>query len=207
MIGIIDYGMGNILSVRHALEMVGGDVKVCSKPNDLRGIDRIVLPGVGAFRDCMANLNTAGFIEALEQVVFHENKPILGICLGMQAMARRSFEGGQFQGLGWIEADVIPIQPSNGTLRVPHMGWNNIRYREESPLFSGLPDAPDVYFVHSFHMICDDELLVEAVCTYGGKVIAAVRKNNIYATQFHPEKSQDYGLKILENFISWNPEC
>jgi len=207
MIGIVDYGMGNILSVYHALEMVGVDAKVCSSPEELSDVDRIVLPGVGAFKDCMVNLKAKGFIDILEQAAFGYLKPILGICLGLQAMARRSFEGGEHQGLGWIDGDVIGIQRSDSSLRVPQMGWNAVQYRPGSPLFSGLPALPDFYFVHSYYLRCDNQDDVDGTCDYGGTLTAAVRKNNIFATQFHPEKSQDYGLKILENFVKWDITC
>lgn len=197
--------MGNLLSVQHALEMVGADVVICRDGEDLKGVERIVLPGVGAFRDCMMNLKERGLIEALEEAVLRLGKPILGICLGMQAMARRSFEGGEHRGLGWLEADVVRLHPHPPTLRVPQIGWNEIDYRTESPFFKSLPPAPDFYFVHSYFVKCDDAEIVEATCDYGGPVTAAVRKGNIFATQFHPEKSQDYGLKVLEHFLNWKP--
>ena len=205
MVGIVDYGMGNLLSVRNALESVGAEVTICGKPEDLGKADRIVLPGVGAFRDCMVNLREKGFIEALEEGVLRLGKPILGICLGMQAMAQKSFEGGQYTGLGWLDAEVIRLQPNDPNLRVPHVGWNEADYRSGSPLFSGLPALPEFYFVHSYFMKCSDAEEVEATCDYGGAVTAAVRKGNIFATQFHPEKSQDYGLRFLENFMKWKP--
>jgi glutamine amidotransferase len=205
MIGIIDYGMGNLLSVYNALEMVGAEAKICQFPEELRDVERIILPGVGAFRDCMLNLKEKGWVEILEEVVFGKRKPILGICLGMQAMARRSFEGGEHEGLGWFDADVVRLQPDDSSLRVPQVGWNEVKYRQGSPLFSGLPLTPDFYFVHSYSMKCDRESDMEATCEYGSVVTAAVRKNNIFATQFHPEKSQNYGLTVLENFLKWNP--
>jgi len=205
MVGLVDYGMGNLLSVRHALERVGAEVTVCRNGEDLAKIERIVLPGVGAFRDCMMNLKKNGLIEALEEAVLRRGKLILGICLGMQAMARKSVEGGEHPGLGWLEADVVRLNPNPPTLRVPQIGWNEIRYRRESPLFKSLPETPDFYFVHSYFVKCDDETIVEATCDYGGTVTAAVRKENIFATQFHPEKSQDYGLKVLAHFLNWKP--
>jgi imidazole glycerol-phosphate synthase subunit HisH len=205
MIGVIDYGMGNLLSVCHALEMVGATAKICKSPEDLRDAERIVLPGVGAFRDCIHNLQARGFFEALGEAVFSQGKPILGICLGMQVMARRSFENGEYPGLGWIAADVVRLHPQDDALRVPHIGWNDVAYRPDSPLFKNLPSAPDFYFVHSYSMRCDNPDDLEATCDYGGTVTAAVRKGNIFATQFHPEKSQSYGLTILNNFLRWNP--
>ena len=205
MVGIIDYGMGNLLSVYHALEMVGSDVKICQDPKDLNDVERIVLPGVGAFRDCMSNLKHKGFVEALHKAVLLQGKPIFGICLGMQAMATRSFEGGENQGLAWFDADVVRLQPKDTSLRVPQVGWNEVTYQQDSPIFTDLPPAPDFYFVHSYFMKCNNEKDVEATCEYGGIITAAVRKENILATQFHPEKSQDYGLKVLEYFLKWKP--
>jgi glutamine amidotransferase len=205
MVGVIDYGMGNLFSVHHALEMVGATVRICRRPSELDGVERIVLPGVGAFRDCIANLERKGFVDALERAVFEKGKPLFGICLGMQVLARKSFEGGEHKGLGWFEADVVRLGPGDPSLRVPQIGWNDVEYRSDSPLFNGEPSRPDFYFVHSYYMKCDDQNDVDAVCDYGGPVTAAVRKNNVFATQFHPEKSQDYGLKILGNFFKWNP--
>lgn len=203
MVGIIDYGMGNILSVYNALEMLGQDVILCKQPDKLQDLEKVILPGVGAFRDCIGALRQKGFIPALENFVLHNKKPILGICLGMQVMARRSFEMGDYQGLGWLEADVVPIHPGIPQLKVPHIGWNNLHYQENSILFAGLPLEPEVYFVHSYHVKCDDDEFVEATCEHGDEIItAAVRKGNIFATQFHPEKSQDYGLNILDNFLN-----
>jgi glutamine amidotransferase len=203
-VGIVDYGMGNLLSAYHALEAVGAEVLLCRTPEDLIRVERIVLPGVGAFRDCMANLTERGFVDALNKAVLQQKKPILGICLGMQAMARRSFEGGEHLGLGWFEADVVRIKPKDSTLRVPHIGWNDVTYRPDSILFSGHPAQPDFYFVHSYHMACDHPEDIEATCDYGETVTAAIRKDNIFATQFHPEKSQDYGLRLLENYLRWH---
>ena len=206
MVGIVDYGMGNLLSVYHALEMVGAEAKICQVPEELAEAERLVLPGVGAFCECLANLTQRGFVDALQEAVFSQGKPILGICLGMQAMARKSFEGGEYPGLGWIEADVVRLVPGDPSLRVPQIGWNEVRYRQDSPMFRNLPPAPDFYFVHSYYLKCDHESQVEATCYYGGTVTAAIRKNNIFATQFHPEKSQCYGLRILKNYLRWNPE-
>jgi glutamine amidotransferase len=205
MIGIVDYGMGNLLSVYHGLEMVGAEVKVCTRGEDLKDVERIVLPGVGAFGDCMTNLTEKGFTGALNKAILQQGKPILGICLGMQAMSRRGFEGGEHKGLGWIEGDVVRLQPDDPLLRVPHVGWNEVHYRQDSSLFAGLPLSPDFYFVHSYHLRCDHEHDVDAICNYGGAVTAAVRRNNIFGTQFHPEKSQDYGLQVLSNFLKWKP--
>jgi glutamine amidotransferase len=160
---------------------------------------------VGAFQDCIENLARRGFVEALNEVVLARRRPILGICLGMQAMATRSFEGGEFRGLGWFDADVVRITPDDPKLKVPQIGWNDVTRKKDHPIFEGIPESPDLYFVHSFHMRCRSEDDLLAVCDYGGEVTAAVAKGNICATQFHPEKSQDHGLRILQNFLTWNP--
>jgi glutamine amidotransferase len=203
MIAIVDYGMGNLLSVYHALEMIGGEPKICSAPEELRAAERIILPGVGAFRDCIHNLRATGFADALQEEIIHQGKPLLAICLGLQVLGRRSFEGGEYAGLGWFQADVVRLQPTDPTLRVPQIGWNDVQYRPGSPLFTGVPARADFYFVHSYHLRCDDPRDVAAECDYGGPVTASVHKNNIFATQFHPEKSQDYGLRVLDNFLKW----
>jgi glutamine amidotransferase len=203
MIAIVDYGMGNLLSVYHALEMIGSEPKICTLPEELHDAERIILPGVGAFRDCIHNLRTRGFVEALELEIIRKGKPLLAICLGLQVLARRSFEGGEYEGFAWFQADVVRLRPADPGLRVPQIGWNDIDYRAGSPLFAGVPAHADFYFVHSYFMGCDNPDDVEARCDYGGPVTAAVRKNNIFATQFHPEKSQDFGLRVLDNFAKW----
>ena len=129
----------------------------------------------------------------------------MGICLGMQVMAEWGLEGGKYLGLGWIPGKAVRMTPDNPKLRVPHIGWNDVQYKNNSPLFAGLPKSPDFYFVHSYHYICKDKADVDATCEYGGTVSVALRKNNIFATQFHPEKSQDFGLRIIENFLDWEP--
>jgi glutamine amidotransferase len=205
LIGIVDYGMGNLLSVYHAVEMLGGEPRICNRPEQLSDVERILLPGVGSFGQCVENLKERGFAEALNENVMKEGKPFFGICLGMQVLALRGFEGGDYPGLGWLDAEVVLLKPSDPALRVPQIGWNSVRYRKESPLFRGLPAEPDFYFVHSYVMRCHEESVLEASCEYGGIVTAAVRKGNIFASQFHPEKSQDFGLRVLENFLKWNP--
>jgi glutamine amidotransferase len=200
MIGIVDYGMGNLFSVYNALDTQAIDVTICHKPEGLNAVDRIILPGVGAFGDCLNNLKKTGFAEALAQAVFKDGKPILGICLGMQAMALRGLEGGEHEGLGWFEADVVRLQPSDASLRLPHVGWNQVCYHSGHPLFHGLPESPDFYFVHSYYARCYNTEDIVATTDYGGPFTAAISKGNIFGTQFHPEKSQGYGLKVLKNF-------
>jgi glutamine amidotransferase len=205
MIGIVDYGMGNLLSVFKAFEFLGVDVKICSNPEDLNHVDRIVLPGVGAISQCISKLNKSGFTESLNEQVINLAKPTLGICLGMQVMARQSFEGGTHPCLGWFDADVIRLNPQNTELKVPNIGWNSIQYNKEVSLFDGLPDIADFYLVHSYQMKLKNESERIATYQHGETVTAAILKDNIFATQFHPEKSQDLGLTLLGNFINWKP--
>jgi glutamine amidotransferase len=205
MIVIVDYGMGNLRSVRNAFDMLGATCRVSKDPGELRAAERIVLPGVGAFRDCLHNLRQTGFAEALEAEVVRGGKPFLGICLGLQALARRSFEDGEHTGLAWFEADVVRLRPEPASLRVPQIGWNGVRYEPACPLFRGIPQGADFYFVHSYHMHCDHAAEVRATCDHGGAVTAAVARGNVFATQFHPEKSQEHGLKLLDNFLHWSP--
>ena len=205
MVGIVDYGMGNLLSVYSAFDYLAADVTICKHPEDLKEVDRIVIPGVGAFKDCIDKLNSAGFSELLNEEVIKKAKPTLGICLGMQVMAKQGTEGGDFDGLGWFDATVIRLRPTDIGKRVPNIGWNDVQYRADIPLFKGLPSKVDFYLVHSYFMKTVDKSDVVASYDYDHEVTAAVLKDNIFATQFHPEKSQDYGLKVLENFISWRP--
>ncbi len=196
--------MGNLLSVVNALEWLGADTCVLAAPDDLDRVERIVLPGVGAFARGMRHLREAGFDRALAEQV-DRGKPIFGICLGMQLMARLSDEGERIPGLGWFDGTVTRLEPEDRTLRVPQIGWNDTGYVADSPLFSGLPERPDFYYVHSYAVRCDRPDQVDATCDYAGPVTGAVRKENLFATQFHPEKSQDHGLKVLENFLNWEP--
>jgi imidazole glycerol-phosphate synthase subunit HisH len=205
MVGILDYGMGNLLSVYSAFDYLAIDVMICKTPDDLRKVDRIVIPGVGAFEDCIDKINEGGFRESLDHEVLVAAKPTLGICLGMQVMATTGTEGGAHDGLGWFEASVIRLTPANPEKRVPNIGWNDVSYDPKIPLFKGLPEKVDFYLVHSYYMKTKNAADVVATYDYDHPVTAAVLKNNIFATQFHPEKSQDYGLKILENFIAWKP--
>lgn len=205
MIGIVDYGMGNLLSVFNAFDYLGVGVKICSKPEDLGMVDQIVLPGVGAISQCISKLNESGFSESLNEQVIKLAKPTLGICLGMQVMAKQSFEGGDHACLGWFDADVIRLNPGSPELKVPNIGWNTIQFNKEVPLFHGLPDIADFYLVHSYQVKVLNESERVATYQYGETVTAAILKDNIFATQFHPEKSQDLGLTLLGNFINWKP--
>lgn len=206
MIGIVDYGMGNLLSVYNAFDYLGENVCICHKPEDLKTVDRIIIPGVGAFKDCINLIRSTGFSEALDEEVLKKAKPTLGICLGMQVMARMSHEFGEHLGLRWFDGEVIKIKNENSILKLPNIGWNEIEINTGLKLFDRIPNRSDFYLVHSFYMRCTDPKDVVATYLYGSNTItAAVLKNNIFATQFHPEKSQDIGLRLLSNFIKWKP--
>jgi glutamine amidotransferase len=203
-VGVVDYGMGNLLSVLNGFEMVGANVSLCRGPDELRDVDRIVLPGVGAFGACVRSLKARGYWEALSEEVTRKMKPFLGICLGMQVTARKSTEGGITDGLGWFDAEVVRLTPSDPKLRVPQIGWNDVSHEQRGPMHV-LSPGTEMYFVHSYSMRCADQTEVAATCDYGGPVTAAVLRDNIFAVQFHPEKSQCPGLRLLESFAKWRP--
>jgi glutamine amidotransferase len=203
MVVVVDYGICNVRSVVKALELVGATVRVSSVPRDLEEAERIVLPGVGAFEHGMTNLAARDLIKPLADQVLGQSKPFLGICLGMQLLARTSHEFGLHEGLGWLPATVKAFALEEKGLKVPHIGWTEVSLDRASPLFAGVSKAPSFYFVHSYHMVCDTSDLVAASAEYGVRFTAAVQRDNIFATQFHPEKSQDDGLRLLENFLQW----
>ena len=206
MIAIIDYGMGNVRSVYNALQFVGQDAVISSVPRDIKEASHIILPGVGAFGDAMNNLRNSNLIETLNREVLERGKPFLGICLGMQLLAKIGYEYGQHQGLRWLDAEVVKFDTDDKDLKIPHVGWNNIEFRREHPLFAKLSENhADFYFVHSFHVQCMDKSNIAASCEYGYTFTAAVCQNNIFGTQFHPEKSQENGIQLLENFANWRP--
>jgi glutamine amidotransferase len=205
-VAVVDYGMGNLHSVRHALGMVGADVLVTHDPEDLKRADRIVLPGVGAFGECVKNLRASGMLETLEEEVLKKGKPMLGICLGMQVLASSGEEMGEHVGLGWIPGRVKRLAVEDKGLRVPHVGWNEVRVAPSAhPIFAGLKKDATFYFVHSYAFSPADAASTAATCDYGGEFTCAVAKDNIVATQFHPEKSQQNGLTVLESFLAWKP--
>lgn len=205
MIVVVDYGMGNLHSVAKAFEAIGGSVVISGKPEDLRRAERIVLPGVGAFADGIKNLGKAGLLEVLKDEAA-KGKPLLGICLGMQMLAEEGSENGAHQGLGLIEGRVVALKPADAQLKIPHMGWNNIAPGAGSvSFFKGMSASPTFYFAHTYYMECAKPETVAATCDYGGVFTAAIQKGNIFATQFHPEKSQQNGLRLLRHFVSWKP--
>jgi len=212
---IVDYGSGNLRSAEKAFERAahergfGETIRVTADPDAVRTCDRIVLPGVGAFRDCRDGLKAVpGMWEAVDEEVRVRGKPFLGICVGMQLMASRGLEHGVAQGFGWIAGDVTRIQPGDPALKVPHMGWNTLEACNPHALLEGLPLGPDglhAYFVHSYQLAPADPADLLAVTDYGGPITAVVGHGNMAGTQFHPEKSQALGLALIGNFLAWRP--
>ncbi len=203
MIAIIDYGMGNLRSVQKAFEKVGFEALVTSDPKVVLEAERIVLPGVGAFRDCIRNLEEGGFIDPILRVI-REGRPFLGICLGLQLLFTESEEFGFHRGLNVIPGRVVRfpdgMREGDEELKVPHMGWNQIAIERRPAALAGIPDGSNFYFVHSYYVKPDDPSVVATTTDYGGGFCSSVWKENIFATQFHPEKSQEKGLAILKNF-------
>ncbi len=212
-IALIDYGSGNLRSAAKAIERAALEVRdrpdlvVTADPDTVRKADRVVLPGVGAFADCKRGLEAIdGMIEALEEVATNAARPFLGICVGMQLMARESQEYGSTPGLNWIQGRVEALAPADSALKVPHMGWNELRLsRPGHPVLAGLRDGQHAYFVHSYHVVVERAGDVLAEVDYGGPVTAMIGRDTMVGTQFHPEKSQATGLRLIRNFLSWTP--
>ena len=214
-VAIVDYDSGNLHSAHTAFERaafeahISADITLTSDPDVVAKADRIVLPGVGAFADCKKGLAaTAGMIGTLQESVLRKGRPFLGICVGMQLMATRGLEHGITEGLGWISGDVVAIEPDDAALKIPHMGWNTLDVTREHALLAGIPAGENgwhAYFVHSYHFVPDNTDSLVARTEYGGPINAIVARDNMAGTQFHPEKSQKLGLKLIENFLRWNP--
>ncbi len=210
-VAVIDYGMGNLHSVASALRHVGGDgleVRVTSNIAEIDSADRVIFPGVGAIRDCMAEILRLG-IDGVVNDVVASGRPLLGICVGMQALMQRSEENGGIDCLGVLPGQVKffgdPLRNSGGEkLKVPHMGWNQVHQTRAHPLWAGIAPESRFYFVHSYYIHCDDEQLVAGTTDYGVTLHAALARNNLFAVQFHPEKSSDAGLQLLNNFLQWD---
>jgi len=216
---IIDYGSGNLRSAAKSIEHVAQNeardlkITICNKPENLRKADRIVLPGQGAFRDCMENLqNIDGMVEALNERVIKQGTPFLGICIGMQLMASRGMEHGATAGLGWIEGEVVPIPITDPSMKIPHMGWNELHFLSANTqqdnrhfVLRSTDSSENFYFVHSFMFQCTYTHHCLAMTDYYGFIPAVVGRDNMIGMQFHPEKSHDSGLKLLSNFLDWKP--
>jgi glutamine amidotransferase len=214
-VAIVDYGSGNLHSAQKAFERAAREcgrdqpIVVTRDPDAVRCADRVVLPGVGAFADCRRGLDAvAGMVAALDETVRRKGRPFLGICVGMQLMAARGREYEVTEGLGWIAGEVDRIVPRDPGLKIPHMGWNTLNERKPHPLLEGIPVGPQGlhgYFVHSYHLNVDDRADLVAEADYGGSVTAIVARETYAGTQFHPEKSQRLGLKLIANFLQWAP--
>lgn len=211
-VALIDYGSGNRRSAEKALRRAASEsgsasaIEVTSDPDVVARADRIVLPGVGAFAACMNALHEReGLVEAMTEAVRSKAAPFLGVCVGMQLLAARGLEFGETLGLGWIEGDVVRMEPGDRSLKVPHMGWNVLDVGRPHPLFAGEPASPHMYFTHSFVLQPAEQSDVLAAFEHGGRYVAAVARGNVAGVQFHPEKSQSAGLRLLANFLEWRP--
>ncbi|MFC6489095.1 imidazole glycerol phosphate synthase subunit HisH [Nitratireductor sp. GCM10026969] len=214
-VALIDYGSGNLRSAVKAFERAAREAGVTAKidltdnADRVRTADRIVLPGVGAYADCRAGLDAVpGMVEAIEEVAIRNARPFLGICVGMQLMSERGLEKTVTKGFGWIAGDVKEMEPSDPALKIPQIGWNTIHVKHSHPLFDGIQTGKKglhAYFVHSYHLAAERPEDVLAVTDYGGEVTAAVARDNLAGTQFHPEKSQALGLALIANFLTWKP--
>lgn len=197
MIALIDYGMGNLGSVSNALAFIGADYEITSDPGAIAAADGAILPGVGAFGDCMANLREYGLVEAIREYVAAD-RPFMGICLGLQLLFTEGEEMGTHAGLDIIPGRVIRFTHA---LKIPQIGWNQIALRQDCPQLAGVPEGAYVYFVHSYHVVPEDESVIATTTDYSYEFVSAIRRGNLFATQFHPEKSADVGLAMLRNFL------
>lgn len=206
MIAIVDYGMGNLRSVFNAIEILGFNPNLVADPEDLYKYDHVILPGVGSFRVCMENLVKTGFDESLK-VYIKTGKPLMGICLGMQILASRGYEDGDTAGLNQIPGEVKKFNNKDQQLKIPHVGWNDVifNWAENHPLAKKIKRNNTFYFTHSYFLDCFSEEYKIGHTIYGEPFTTAILKDNVFATQFHPEKSQEIGLKLFQNFINWNP--
>ncbi len=208
---IVDYESGNLHSAEKAFQRMagetgGGEVVVTASPEEIAAADRIVLPGDGAFASCWKALHDQrGIFEAMQEAVHAKSRPFMGICVGMQMLAERSLEYGTTPGFGWLKGEVRAISPADSALKIPHMGWNDITVTRPHPVLDGISTGEHAYFVHSYHLELTDRDDLLAYCDYGGHLTAIVGRDNIIGTQFHPEKSQRTGLRMIANFLNWKP--
>lgn len=203
MISIIDYGMGNLRSVQKGFERVGAQARIITAPDEIRSADKIVLPGVGAFRDAIQHIRRQGLVDPILEAI-RSGRPFLGICLGLQLLFETSYEEGEYAGLGVIPGKVVRFdfshEPQARALKVPHMGWNELNWTRDCPLMQGIATGTHFYFVHSYYVVPVDPEISFGRCTYGYDFTAMIWRDNLFATQFHPEKSQQNGLAMLRNF-------
>jgi imidazole glycerol-phosphate synthase subunit HisH len=212
IVAIVDCGSGNLRSAAKAFERaaaesaIAAEIRLTTAPEIVAGADRIVLPGVGAFAHCRRGLKAVPGLEtALHEAVLARGRPFLGICVGMQLMADRGREFETTEGLGWLAGEIVAIEPADPELKIPHMGWNELTQRRSHPLLEGIEDGAHAYFVHSYHFRLGDECHLVAATDYGGPIVAVVARDNLAGTQFHPEKSQRAGLRLIANFLRWRP--
>lgn len=198
MVAIINYGLGNLASIQNMFKKIGVKSIITDNPDDLKKADRLLLPGVGHFAKGIENLKQSGLIPVIEECIFEKKKPILGICLGMQLMTNGSEEGG-CEGLKWIDADTVKFQFIIKDLKIPHMGWNEVQFRNET-IRNQMDETPRYYFVHSYHVVCKQDENILATCDYGKPFHCGIQKENVYGVQFHPEKSHRHGMKLLSIF-------
>lgn len=204
-VAVVDYGVGNIGSISRALTVCGAKPLLTDQEEDFKTVDACILPGVGAFGDAIELLRARSLDRIIEDQILAFDIPILGVCLGMQLLASTGLEHGEHKGLGWIPGTVRPFTPSNGE-RIPHVGWNNVEYENANPLLADIPPGEDFYFVHSYHFEPDNPEDAVATTPYCGDFVSVVNRGSVYGTQFHPEKSQAIGLKLLRNFIKLSEE-
>lgn len=201
-VAIVDYGMGNLDSVARAVVECGGEPLVTGQAEGLETATHIILPGVGSFAVGMRNIRQLGLDQALSARVIGERIPVLGLCLGMHLLATQGNEGGETEGLGWIEGTVTRLEPDQEGTRIPHMGWNEVNFTQTSPLFQGISTGKDFYFANSYHLTCKNEADVTAQTPYCGGFVSAVGRDHIFGVQFHPEKSQQLGFQVIRNFLA-----
>lgn len=200
MIHIVDYGMGNLRSVQKAFEKLGVEAHVCTQAGELSNVDKMVLPGVGAFRDAIDHLKQQDMVQPILDHVAAD-RPFLGICLGLQMLFDVSYEDGEFEGLGIVPGKVVRFE-EQPELKIPHMGWNTVEFTQKSAVFEGIDEGSHFYFVHSYYVVPDDDAVIAGQTEHGTKFCSAITRGNLFATQFHPEKSQSIGLKLLKNFAN-----
>jgi glutamine amidotransferase len=203
MVAVVDYGMGNLRSVYNAIDLLGFEATIINSPEKLSNFDRVILPGVGSYGVCVQNLNSSGFSQAIKEFV-DTGKPLMGICLGMQVLSDKGLEGGEFLGLGLVEGEVVRLELTDQNLKIPHVGWNAVNFTDPGhPLAKGLKQDSTFYFTHSYYFNTIKDKNIFGVTSYGKDFVSAIIRENVFATQFHPEKSQDSGLTLLKNFLSW----
>jgi imidazole glycerol-phosphate synthase subunit HisH len=200
-VAIVDYGMGNIDSIARVIEECGGSALISHNPVDFETATHIILPGVGSFSTAMESLSKLNLVHVLKTQVMKYKIPFLGICLGMQLLATKGHEGGDHDGLNLIEGEIVLLKTQNIQERIPHVGWNEVFFEKQSPLFNNIETGKDFYFVHSYHYICKDKQDILAYTPYCGKFVSIIGRENIFGTQFHPEKSQRLGFQLIKNFL------